>query len=79
MSTGAEIPRKHPRYKKLRKQEMDILQDACVLGSTVSYAHKLGDQGSDWSRSVRALNTVIDAIDEVQITHFFVCRTSLTT
>jgi len=53
-------------YKKLREQQMNILQDMCVLGSTVSYAHKLGGEASCWSRGIRALHTVIGAVDEVQ-------------
>jgi len=79
LCTAHHIRMHRSYYKKLRKQQINILQDMCVLRSTVSYAHKLGDQGSGWSRSVRALNTVIGAIDEVQVVHFFVCSTSLTT
>jgi len=53
-------------YKQLREQQIGILQDMCVLGSTVAYAHKLCGQGSGWSHSVQALNAVIAVLDEAQ-------------
>ena len=43
-----------------------MLLDLCVVGSTVSYAHKLVGQRSSWSKAFRVLNNVVAVIDEVQ-------------
>ena len=40
--------------------------DLCVVGSTVSYAHKLVGQRSCWSKAFRNFDTEVAVIDEIQ-------------
>ena len=44
----------------------ELLLDICILGSSVSYAHKLAGGCSNWTRGLRGLNTVLGLFDEMQ-------------
>ena len=53
-------------YTEVRRKQDEMLLDTCILGSSVSYAHKLAGGGSNWSRGLRQLNTVVGLFDELQ-------------
>ena len=53
-------------YTTVREQQTSILKKVYVLGSTVSYAHKLMGARSAWSKSFREFNNVLSLEDEIQ-------------
>ena len=53
-------------YTEIRSEQSTMLSNLCLVGSTVSYAHKLVGQRTCWSKAFRNFNYVLAIIDEIQ-------------